>query len=134
MNLGTAYSDLGDAVKAKELYERALAIEEAAYGPAHVNVARTLGSLVRGNSLHSAPSTWVPLMQAAWGQDPDRRPEFSLLQQRLRALSEVNSGDWGQRYTAAKSATEEERYDLNVVSLWQAPKTRFSMNICIDST
>ena len=31
-NLGSAYRDLGDAARAKELYERALAIKEAALG------------------------------------------------------------------------------------------------------
>ena len=30
-----------------------------------------------------APSAWVPLMREAWSQEPDRRPEFSLLQQRF---------------------------------------------------
>ena len=44
-NLGSAHADLGDAARAKELHERALAIQEAAYGADHVNVAPTLGNL-----------------------------------------------------------------------------------------
>ena len=46
VNLSRAYSALGDAARAKELLERALAIREAAYGPVHVTVACTLGNLV----------------------------------------------------------------------------------------
>ena len=42
---GKAYADLGDTVRAKELYERALAIWQAAYGADHVNVAITLNNL-----------------------------------------------------------------------------------------
>ena len=44
-NLGNAYGALGDAAKKKELLERALAIEEAAYGPDHPEVAITLTNL-----------------------------------------------------------------------------------------
>ena len=44
-------ADLGDAARAKELYERALAIQEAAYGADHVEAATTLNNL--GAAYHS---------------------------------------------------------------------------------
>ena len=47
-NLGNAYSSLGDAARAKELYKRALAIQEVVYGADHVNVARTRGGCAHG--------------------------------------------------------------------------------------
>jgi tetratricopeptide (TPR) repeat protein len=50
-NLGTAYRSLGDAARAKELLERSLAIQEAAYGADHVEVAATLVCL--GNAYSS---------------------------------------------------------------------------------
>ena len=31
-------------------------------------------------------SAWVPLMEKAWSQDPDQRPDFGLLQQEFSAL------------------------------------------------
>jgi tetratricopeptide (TPR) repeat protein len=43
--LGELRTDLGDTARAKELLERALSIQEAAYGADHVNVAHTLGNL-----------------------------------------------------------------------------------------
>ena len=39
-NLGTAYGDLGDAPRMRELLERALRIEEREYGADHVEVRR----------------------------------------------------------------------------------------------
>ncbi|NCD20159.1 MAG: tetratricopeptide repeat protein, partial [Actinobacteria bacterium] len=44
-NLGGAWGELGQAGRAKDLLERALAIEEREYGPDHVEVARTLVNL-----------------------------------------------------------------------------------------
>ena len=45
VNLGVAFGDLGDNQKQKELLERALSIQERAYGHAHVAVALTLCKL-----------------------------------------------------------------------------------------
>ena len=44
-NLGFAYSSSGDANRARELLERALAIDERAYGADHAEVAVTLTNL-----------------------------------------------------------------------------------------
>ena len=44
-NLGDAYRALGDSSKARDMLERALAIDERAYGRDHVQVAFSLGSL-----------------------------------------------------------------------------------------
>ena len=44
-NLGNAYYSLGDYAKARDLQERALAIQERANGRDHPNVAFTLGNL-----------------------------------------------------------------------------------------
>ena len=44
-NLGNAYGDLGDHAKQRDMLERALAIEERAYGRDHPDVAITLGNL-----------------------------------------------------------------------------------------
>ena len=44
-DLGFACGALGDHAKKKELLERALAINEAAYGPEHTSVATTLTNL-----------------------------------------------------------------------------------------
>ena len=44
-NLGNVQQELGDLEAARSSQERALAIEEAAYGPEHPEVARTLGNL-----------------------------------------------------------------------------------------
>ena len=45
MNLGNAYGALGDPAKSRDVLERALAIEERAYGRDHTNVAFTLWNL-----------------------------------------------------------------------------------------
>ena len=44
-NLGSAYGDLGDAAKMRDLLERALRIMEAYYGKDHIEVAKTLFNL-----------------------------------------------------------------------------------------
>ena len=44
-NLGTAYGDLGDHAKERDMLERALAIKERAYGRDHPEVATTLTNL-----------------------------------------------------------------------------------------
>ena len=48
-NLGNAYGDLGDHAKKRDMLERALAIEERAYGPDHVELAITLWNLAEAN-------------------------------------------------------------------------------------
>ena len=45
VNLGIAYGDLGDAVKKRDLLERALRIKQTAFGADHLEVAKTLESL-----------------------------------------------------------------------------------------
>ena len=44
--LALAFGRVGDHKKQKEMLERALSIKERAYGPEHVKVAATLGSVV----------------------------------------------------------------------------------------
>ena len=44
-DLGNAYGDLGDPAKQRDMLERALAIEERAYGRDHTSVAATLTNL-----------------------------------------------------------------------------------------
>jgi tetratricopeptide (TPR) repeat protein len=44
-NLGSAWLELGEPATARELHERALAIEEREYGRDHPEVARALGNL-----------------------------------------------------------------------------------------
>ena len=44
-DLGGAYGDLGDHAKARDVLERALAIDERAYGRDHPEVAQTLDNL-----------------------------------------------------------------------------------------
>ena len=44
-NLGLAYGDLGNAEKARELLERALAMDERKYGPDHCKVAMNLANV-----------------------------------------------------------------------------------------
>jgi len=64
-NLANLYSDQGDYIKAKPLYERALAIEEWVLGPEHSDVAGTLYNLA---SLYSEQGDYVqaePLHQRA---------------------------------------------------------------------
>jgi len=46
-NLGWALQKLGDPQEAKKNFERALKIEEKAYGPDHPEVAGTLNNLGR---------------------------------------------------------------------------------------
>ena len=41
-NLGAAWADLGEARRAIEYYEQALAIDRQVYGDTHPNVARRL--------------------------------------------------------------------------------------------
>ena len=72
--LELAYQELGDAARAKELYERALAIQEAAYGADHVTVALTLvclgnayadlGDAARAKALHERS---LAVYEAAFG-------------------------------------------------------------------
>ena len=42
---GSAYGELGDPAKARDMLERALAIQERAYGPDHIEIAPALFSL-----------------------------------------------------------------------------------------
>ena len=42
---GSAYGELGDPAKARDMLERALAIQERAYGPDHVALGTTLWNL-----------------------------------------------------------------------------------------
>ena len=55
-------------------------------------------SLSRVDAAPGAPRDWVPLMRQAWSQEPDRRPEFRHLQDRLSTLSLLSGpaegGDW----------------------------------------
>eukprot|EP00971_Amphidinium_carterae_P143729 2847816-Amphidinium_carterae.1 len=44
-NLGTAYGALGNASKMRDYVERALQIQEAHYGPDHLEVTKTLNNL-----------------------------------------------------------------------------------------
>ena len=44
-NLGNAYYSLGDYAKQRDILERALVIQERAYGRDHTAVATTLGGL-----------------------------------------------------------------------------------------
>ena len=46
---GSAYGELGDDAKSRDVLERALAIEERAYGPDHIEIAPALFNL---GSLH----------------------------------------------------------------------------------
>jgi hypothetical protein len=41
MSLGVAYGNLGEVAKKRDLLERALAIQEAYYGPNHFQLAAT---------------------------------------------------------------------------------------------
>ena len=42
---GSAYGELGDPAKARDMLERALAIQERAYGPDHIEIAPALFNL-----------------------------------------------------------------------------------------
>ena len=78
-DLGGAYGDLGDHAKARDVLERALAIDERAYGRDHPNVARTLNNL--GN---------------AYGDLGDQAKKRDMLE---RALA-INERAYGRDHTA----------------------------------
>jgi tetratricopeptide (TPR) repeat protein len=66
-NLATAYGDLGDHQKQKNLLQRALVIEEHYYDPEHVEVAGTLNNLATAYSALGDPQEKKHLLQRALG-------------------------------------------------------------------
>ena len=96
-NLGNAYGRLGDHTKARDVLERALAIEERAYDRDHARVGITLGNLGNAHGALGDNSKKcelleraLPIFEGAYGADhphtkmyqevlsappPDRRPD-----------------------------------------------------------
>jgi Tfp pilus assembly protein PilF len=86
--------DLGESVTARPLFERALHIREAAYGPDHPEVALTLGSLAIALRDLGESATARPLLQralhiaeTAYGPD---HPASLRVRQALRQLGDTS--------------------------------------------
>ena len=75
-NLGTAYGKLGENAKARDVLERALAINERTYGRDHPNVAITLmnlgvayGQLGDAAKKRKYVTRAVTILEGAYGPD-----------------------------------------------------------------
>ena len=90
-NLGTVLYELGDLAGAKAAYERALQIDEAAYGPDHPIVANRINNL--GWVLHDlgdltgAKAAFEHAIQILKKRLPEGHPHIKVIQQNLEPFS-----------------------------------------------
>ncbi|MGV1006451.1 MAG: tetratricopeptide repeat protein, partial [Candidatus Nanopelagicales bacterium] len=83
--------DLGHPGKARDLHQRALTIQEHAYGPDHPQVAATLTNL--GNALfelgatEDAATAWLRAQRIFQESLPADHPYHALVQRQIRKLA-----------------------------------------------
>ena len=119
-NLGNAYGDLGDHAKQRDVLERALAIEERAYGRDHPEVAITLGNL--GN----AYGTWATTRssETCWSARSRSRSGRTAATTRLTNLGNVGQqADMLERSLAIKERAYG-RDHAEVAIRWATSGTR----------
>ena len=66
-----------------------------------------------------APSVWVTLMEKAWSQDPDHRPDFGLLQQEFSALPPQTATNFSMGVT--KNPIAATRGETGNEPVWPPP-------------